>query len=147
MAGGQKKADLYTITNYLFEESLSLFYSSFDTGDDDLAKLEYSFDQWKSLEEAADNGPLFVKTGLINLGTCDSTDSTSAECCNDEYLLKHMGVLKASGKPFEWLTPKDIASRYGDLMKYPEDWGAVYDPNGGILLAHKEHYDTCSNFV
>lgn len=108
-------------------------------GDDDLAKLEYSFDQWKSLEEAADNGPLFVKTGLINFGTCDkaSTDSTSAECCNDQYLLKHMGVLKASGKPFEWLTPKDIASRYGDLMNYPEEWGAVFDPNGGILLAHK----------
>ena len=114
-----------------------------------MAKLEYSFDQWKSLEEAADNGPLFVKTGLINFGTCDksSTDSTNAECCNDQYLLKHMGVLKASGKPFEWLTPKDIASRYGDLMNYPEEWGAVFDPNGGILLAHKEHYDTCSNFV
>ena len=113
-----------------------------------MAKLEYSFDQWKILEEEANNGPLYVKTGLINFGTCDkdkNTDSTSAEC-NDQYLLKHMGVLKASGKPFEWLTPSDIASRYGALMKYPGEWGAVFDPNGGILLAHKEHYDKCSNF-
>ena len=97
-----------------------------------MTKLDYSFDQWKSLEEEI-GSTLYVKTGLINFGTCDSKHS-----CNDDYLIKHMGVLEASGKPYEWLTPNEIRRRFGgDLLNYPDHWGSVYDPNGGVLLAHK----------
>ena len=104
-------------------------------GDNDPSKLDYSFDQWRTLEREEDHGSLFIKTGLINFGTCDT--ASVPEVCNDQYLLKHMGVLKRSGKPYEWLSPNDIRQRYGDKISYPSDWGAVYDPNGGILLAHK----------
>ena len=37
---------------------------------------------------------LLVTTGLINFGSCD----TNTGKCNDDYLHKHMNVLKHSGK-------------------------------------------------
>ena len=37
---------------------------------------------------------LLVTTGLINFGSCD----TNTGKCNDDYLHKHMNVLKDSGK-------------------------------------------------
>jgi len=100
-------------------------------GDDNLAKLEYSFAKWKSLENEF-GSTLLVTTGLINFGSCDINTGE----CIDEYLHKHMKVLKESGKTFEWLTSEKIKKRYPQIS-YPNEWGAIYDPSGGILLAHK----------
>ena len=62
-------------------------------GDNNLAKLEYSFDKWRSLEEEL-NTTLLVTTGLINFGLCDINTGE----CTDDYLHKHMNVLQESGK-------------------------------------------------
>ena len=62
-------------------------------GDDNLSKLEYSFGKWKELEKEC-GSKLLVTTGLINFGSCD----TNTGKCNDDYLHKHMNVLKNSGK-------------------------------------------------
>ena len=45
-----------------------------------------------------------VRTGLINFGRCNKDSGE----CEDEYLIRHMGVLAKAGKPFEWLKPSDI---------------------------------------
>ena len=42
--------------------------------------------------------------GLINFGKCNMGSGE----CEDEYLLRHMGVLAKAGKPFEWLTPQEV---------------------------------------
>jgi len=99
-------------------------------GDDNLSKLEYSFGKWKELEEEC-GSKLLVTTGLINFGSCD----TNTGKCTDDYLHKHMNVLKDSGKPLKWLPPDEIKERYPNI-NYPNDWGAIFDPSGGILLAH-----------
>ena len=53
----------------------------------------YSFGKWKELEKEC-GSKLLVTTGLINFGSCD----TNTGKCNDDYLHKHMNVLKDSGK-------------------------------------------------
>ena len=62
-----------------------------------------SFDLWRDLEKEACT-TLLVRTGLINFGKCNTVSGE----CEDEYLQKHMGILGKAGKPFEWLTPKEI---------------------------------------
>ena len=62
-----------------------------------------SFDLWHDLEKESGT-TLLVRTGLINFGKCNIASGE----CEDEYLQKHMGVLAKAGKPFEWLTPKEI---------------------------------------
>ena len=104
-------------------------------GDDDLGKLEYSLEMWHQLEKETAQ-TLHVTTGLINLGECDPVSGE----CTDDYLRKHSGVLGRAGKPQEWLTPEEIRRRYPSI-RYPENWGAVSDPSGAILLAHR-----CNNF-
>ena len=63
----------------------------------------FSFDLWSELEREGKTS-LLVKTGLINFGKCNIKSGE----CEDDYLLKHMGVLEKAGKPFEWLTPQEI---------------------------------------
>jgi sarcosine oxidase/L-pipecolate oxidase len=93
-------------------------------GEHELDRLEYSLAQWQSLEEVSGD-TLFVKTGLLNFGSPGDPD------------LEHfMGVLRDGGRPVEWLENEDIATRY-PMLKYPEEWGAALDPNGGILIAHR----------
>ena len=38
-------------------------------------------------------------------------------------------------QPLKWLPPNEIKERYPNI-NYPDDWGAIFDPSGGILLAH-----------
>ena len=33
------------------------------------------------------------------------------------------------------MPPDEIKERYPNI-NYPNDWGAIFDPSGGILLAH-----------
>ena len=67
-------------------------------GDEDLSKLEYSFAKWNDLEKEF-GSTLLVKTGLINFGACDLSNGK----CTDDYLHKHMNVLKKSGKVSRYL--------------------------------------------
>ena len=63
----------------------------------------FSFNLWSDLEKESGT-TLLVRTGLINFGKCDIGSGE----CEDEYLLRHMGVLSRARKPFEWLTPQEI---------------------------------------
>jgi len=93
-------------------------------GEYELDRLDYSLSQWQALEEVTGD-TLFVKTGLLNFGVPGDVD------------LEHfMGVLRDGGRPVEWLGNEDIAARY-PMLKYPQEWGAALDPNGGILIAHR----------
>jgi sarcosine oxidase/L-pipecolate oxidase len=93
-------------------------------GDPELDRLEYSMDQWLALEKSTGES-LYIKTGLLNFGPPD-----------DPVLEKHMAVVRDGGRPCEWLDSKDIASRF-PMLHYPQEWGAAWDPNGGILIAHR----------
>jgi sarcosine oxidase/L-pipecolate oxidase len=93
-------------------------------GELELGRLDYSLDRWQSLEKASGE-TLFVKTGLLNFGLPGDPD-----------LKKYMAVLRDGGRPFEWLQAEAIANRFPEL-NYPQEWGAAWDPNGGILIAHR----------
>ena len=47
-----------------------------------------------------------------------------------------MEVLRNSERPVEWLDHETIAARF-PMLSYPEEWGAAWDPNGGLLVAHQ----------
>jgi len=47
-----------------------------------------------------------------------------------------MAVLREGERPVEWLDSETIATRY-PMLRYAEKWGAAWDPNGGILFAHR----------
>ncbi len=93
-------------------------------GDPELDRLEYSLDRWQALEHAGDE-KLFVKTGLLNFGPE-----------GDPYLEEHMAVARSGGRPCEWMGADDIAARF-PMLNYPKEWGAAWDPSGGILLADR----------
>lgn len=81
-------------------------------------------DRWHALGKATGE-TLYLKTGLLDFGPA-----------GDPFLEKHMAVLRAGGRPCEWLEHDLIADRF-PMLRYPEEWGAVWDPNGGILFAHR----------
>lgn len=93
-------------------------------GDDPLDRLDYALDRWRALEKATGE-TLFIKTGLLNFGPP-----------GDPYLEKHMAVLRNAGRPCQWLESDVIAARF-PMLRYPDAWGAAWDPQGGILLAHR----------
>lgn len=93
-------------------------------GELELGRLDYSFERWQSLEKACGE-TLFVKTGLLNFGPP-----------GDAELEQLMAVLRAGERPFEWLEAATIAQRY-PMLEYPPEWGAAWDPSGGILFAHR----------
>jgi sarcosine oxidase/L-pipecolate oxidase len=93
-------------------------------GELELGRLDYSFERWQSMGKTSDE-TLFVKTGLLNFGPP-----------GDAELEKFMAVLRDGGRPVEWLEAATIAQRY-PMLKYPSEWGAAWDPNGGILFAHR----------
>ena len=93
-------------------------------GDEKLDRLAYSLDRWRALEKATGE-TLFIQAGLLNFGPP-----------GDPYLDKHMAVLRQEGRPCEWLDSAAIAARF-PMLKYPDAWGAAWDPNGGILVAHR----------
>jgi sarcosine oxidase/L-pipecolate oxidase len=93
-------------------------------GDPELDRLEFSLDRWKALERASGE-TLFLKTGLLNFGPE-----------GDPFLEEYMEVVRAGGRPCEWLRHHAIAERFPRL-RYPEEWGAALDPNGGILFAQR----------
>lgn len=93
-------------------------------GDETVDRLVDSLDRWQALEALAGE-TLFVPTGLLNFGPP-----------GDPWLDHHMAVLHDAGKPCEWLDAADIRSRFPHV-RYPDEWGAAWDPNGGILYAHR----------
>ncbi len=93
-------------------------------GELEMDRLDYSLSRWRSLEEGAGH-PMFVRTGLLNLGPP-----------GDSELERFMAVLRDSERPHEWLGSKELATRF-PMLNYPQRWGAAFDPNGGILIAHR----------
>ena len=93
-------------------------------GEYELGRLDYSLEQWRALEEASDK-TLLVRTGLINLGETGDPD-----------LEGFISVLEANSRTVEWLDSGVLAERY-PMFSYPKEWGAAYDPDGGILIAHQ----------
>jgi sarcosine oxidase / L-pipecolate oxidase len=93
-------------------------------GELELDRLDYSLSRWRALEKASGE-TLFVKTGLLNFGQPGDPD-----------LETFMAVLRRSERPVEWLDHATIAGRF-PMLSYPEEWGAAWDPNGGLLVAHQ----------
>lgn len=93
-------------------------------GDDTLDRLEYSLDRWLALERQVGER-LFVRTGLLNFGPD-----------GDPFFERHMAVVLDGGRPCDWVSHAEIAERFPTL-RYPREWGAAWDPNGGILLADR----------
>ena len=93
-------------------------------GELELDRLDYSLSRWRELEKASGE-TLFVKTGLLNFGQPGDPD-----------LETFMAVLRRSERPVEWLDSETIAARF-PMLSYPEEWGAAWDPNGGLLVAHQ----------
>ena len=93
-------------------------------GEHELDRLDYALSRWQALEDATGE-TLFVKTGLLNFGPPEDPD------------LEHfMEVLRKSERPVEWLDHETIAARF-PMLSYPQEWGAAWDPNGGLLVAHQ----------
>jgi len=93
-------------------------------GELELGRLDYSLTRWIALQKAIGE-TLFIKTGLLNFGPP-----------GDPELERYMNVLRDSRRPVEWLENDTIANRF-PMLNYSEDWGAAFDPNGGILVAHR----------
>ena len=93
-------------------------------GELELDRLDYSLSRWQELEETSGE-TLFVKTGLLNFGQPGDPD-----------LETFMAVLRRSERPVEWLDHDTIAARF-PMLSYPKEWGAAWDPNGGLLVAHR----------
>jgi sarcosine oxidase/L-pipecolate oxidase len=93
-------------------------------GDDPQDRLVYSIDRWHALA-AETESTLFLETGLLNFGPPE-----------DEYLQHHMAVLQRAGRPCEWLDSNTVRDRFPTL-RYPDEWGAAWDPGGGILFADR----------
>ena len=68
-------------------------------GDETLGPLVRSLHEWENLGKQT-GSPLFVKTGLINLGPAD-----------DAYLEKYMSIVRAGGYESEWLDAAAIRER------------------------------------
>jgi len=93
-------------------------------GELELGRLDYSLARWLALQKAIGE-TLFIKTGLLNFGPS-----------GDPALERYTAVLRDGGRPVEWLENATIANRF-PMLSYPEEWGAAFDPNGGILVAHR----------
>ncbi|MBT4519911.1 MAG: FAD-dependent oxidoreductase [Halieaceae bacterium] len=93
-------------------------------GELEMDRLDYSQIRWQELEQLTGE-QMFVKTGLMNFGPAD-----------DPTLALYMSVLKRTGRSHKWLDSSEIASRY-PMTSYPQDWGAAWDPDGGMLIAHR----------
>jgi len=93
-------------------------------GELELGRLDYSLIRWLELQRAIGE-TLFIKTGLLNFGAP-----------GDPELEGYMNVLRDSGRPVQWLENETIANRF-PMLNYSKDWGAAFDPNGGILVAHR----------
>jgi sarcosine oxidase/L-pipecolate oxidase len=93
-------------------------------GELELGRLDYSLQRWLALQESIGE-TLFIKTGLLNFGPPGDPD-----------LERFMQVLEDGERPVQWLEKETIASRY-PMLDYSQDWGAAYDPDGGILIAHR----------
>jgi len=93
-------------------------------GELELGRLDYSLHRWLALQKAIGE-TLFIKTGLLNFGPS-----------GDPELERYMNVLRDGERPVQWLENEIIAKRF-PMLDYSEGWGAAFDPNGGILVAHR----------
>jgi len=103
-------------------------------GELELGRLDYSLARWLALQKAIGE-TLFVKTGLLNFGPP-----------GDPELERYMAVLRDSGRPVGWLDNETIATRF-PMLDYSEGWGAAWDPDGGILVAHRGLNAVQSKFI
>ena len=103
-------------------------------GELELGRLDYSLTRWLALQKAIGES-LFIKTGLLNFGPP-----------GDPELERYMNVLRDSRRPVQWLENETIAKRF-PMLNYSEDWGAAFDPNGGILVAHRCLHAVQSKFL
>ena len=69
-------------------------------GDENLAVLEFSYAEWRTLERQTGD-ELLVQAGLINVGPK-----------GDEYLAKCMAIVKAGGYDVEWLDADELRRRH-----------------------------------
>ena len=93
-------------------------------GEHELGRLDYSLTRWSELQKSIGE-TLFIKTGLLNFGPP-----------GDPALDQFMRVLRDGERPVSWFDKETIASRF-PMLNYAENWGAAFDPNGGILVAHR----------
>lgn len=93
-------------------------------GEHELGRLDYSLARWQELQDRA-GATMFKRTGLLNFGPAGDADL--------EYF---MNVLRDANRTVEWLDKETIAEQY-PMLRYTEDWGAAFDPDGGILVAHR----------
>jgi sarcosine oxidase/L-pipecolate oxidase len=93
-------------------------------GELELARLDYSLTRWLALQESIGE-TLYLKTGLLNFGAP-----------GDPELEQYVNVLRKSERPVQWLENATVTERF-PMLNYPEGWGAAFDPNGGILVAHR----------
>jgi len=93
-------------------------------GELELGRLDYSLTRWLALQQAIGEA-VFIKTGLLNFGPPGDPD-----------LELYMNVLRDEARPVEWLEKETVARRF-PMLRYTENWGAAFDPNGGILIAHR----------
>jgi sarcosine oxidase len=79
---------------------------------------------WRDLERDA-GIPLFIKTGILDMGPKDS-----------RRLQLTRNAMREAGEPFENLTPSEVTKRYPQ-WRLPNDWEAIYSPNAGSVNATK----------
>ncbi|XP_071094288.1 peroxisomal sarcosine oxidase-like isoform X3 [Haliotis cracherodii] len=81
-------------------------------------------DIWRQLEREA-GWEVFRQTGFIAIGQYKG-----------DFLEDNISSLKRNNAQFEYLTPVDFRRRY-PMLRYPNDFSCVADPDGGILRADK----------
>lgn len=86
--------------------------------------MVYGFEAWKKLEQE-EGIQLYLKTGLLTVSKSDSKELTETE-----------NSLRAIGSKFDRFDSKGLRERFRTLHFDPSD-AAVFDPDGGMLLADK----------
>ncbi|XP_067683658.1 peroxisomal sarcosine oxidase-like isoform X2 [Haliotis asinina] len=81
-------------------------------------------DVWRQLEKEA-GWEVFSQTGFIAIGKYKGN-----------YLDNNASSLQRNNARFEYLAPQDFRRRY-PMLRYPDDYSCVADPEGGILRADK----------
>lgn len=90
----------------------------------DLQIIKAAYGLWRELEQETKEQVLVV-TGRIGLGPKDSP-----------FINETIAQLKEAGFAFERLGHEELRRRY-PKAKYSDKYEAIYEPEGGILRAHK----------
>uniref|UniRef100_A0A914WNU7 Sarcosine oxidasee (formaldehyde-forming) n=1 Tax=Plectus sambesii TaxID=2011161 RepID=A0A914WNU7_9BILA len=90
----------------------------------DLQIIKAAYELWRNLE-AETNEQVLVVTGRIGLGPK-----------NSPFINDSIAQLNEAGFTFERLGPEELRQRY-PKANYSDEYEAIYEPQGGILRAHK----------